>query len=206
MNYLLIIAVIIVVLLTILLFKLIKNIVKALIYTLLIFIIISGVFSYFLIKDMRDFSKGMSENTAIFLLKENDVIVTGFTISKLNVSTAKALNNIDKYNSYYKDMEYNKILGNHYKLFIVDIKAYPESQEFDLNYVKKVFKGEQNIVNLIEEAENIPNNPAKSFMLLVINNMRKDPLYLIKESKKSNLLIYPESFMFKVLQYTIKEK
>jgi len=206
MNYLLIIAVIIVVLLTILLFKLIKNIVKALIYTLLIFIIISGVFSYFLIKDMRDFSKGMSENTAIFLLKENDVIVTGFTISKLNVSTAKALNNIDKYNSYYKDMEYNKILGNHYKLFIVDIKAYPESQEFDLNYVKKVFKGEQNIVNLIEEAENIPNNPAKSFMLLVINNMKKDPLYLIKESKKSNLLIYPKSFMFKVLKYTIKEK
>ena len=72
-------------------------------------------------------------------------------------------------------------------------------------YVKEVFKGEQNIVDLIEEAEDIPNNPAKAFMLLVINNMRKDPLYLMKEYKKENLLIYPDSFMFKVLQYTIKK-
>ncbi len=206
MNYLLIIAVVIIVLLTILLFKLIRNLFKALFYTLIIFVILSGIFSFFLIKDMRDFSKGMSDNTAIFLLKENDEIVTGFTIENLNVSTAESLDNIGRYNSYYEDEKYDKILDDYYKLFIVDIKAYPESEDFDVVYVKEVFKNEQNIVDLIEEVEDIPNNPAKTFLLLVINNMRKDPLYLMKEFKNSNLVIYPDSFMFKVLQYTIKEK
>lgn len=208
MNYLLIIAVIIAVLIIILFFKLIKNVAKSLLYSLIILVMLSGVFGFVLARDMRDFSRGMSENTAIFLLKENDTIVTGFTIENLNVSTAESLEKliIEKYHSYYEEIEYSKILGTNYKLFIIDIKAYPETQNFDLLYVKEVFKGEQNIADLIEEAEDIPNNPAKTFLLLVLNNMRKDPLYLMKEFKNSNLVIYPESFMFKVLQYTIKEK
>ena len=205
MNYLLIIAVIIAVLIIILFFKLIKNVAKSLLYSLIILVMLSGVFGFVLARDMRDFSKGMSENSAIFLLKVNDSITTGFTINKLNVSSAQTLENIERYDKWYQEIEYSKILGTNYKLFIIDIKAYPETQNFDLLYVKEVFRGEQNIVDLIEEAEDIPNNPAKTFLLLVINNMRKDPLYLMKEYKKSNLLIYPDSFMFKVLQYTIKK-
>ena len=205
MNYLLIIAVIIAVLIIILFFKLIKNVAKSLLYSLIILVMLSGVFGFVLARDMRDFSRGMSEKTAIFLLKENNTIVTGFIIDQLNVSSAYTIENIDRYNNWYQEIEYSKILGTHYKLFVIDVKAYPETNDFNLYYVKEVFKGEQNIVDLIEEAEDIPNNPAKAFMLLVINNMRKDPLYLMKEYKKENLLIYPDSFMFKVLQYTIKK-
>ena len=39
-----------------------------------------------------------------------------------------------------------------------------------------------------------------AFMTLVVDNLRKNPLYLIDSYKTGNLTIYPESITFKVIK------
>ena len=205
MDYFFIIAAVIAIVLIFLIIKVIKGIMKIFFYLLLIVVIISGVFSYFMFKDTTELASGISSKTSLFLLKDGNETITGFTIYQMNISTAKSLseNQLKEYDIYYQKKDYKKMLGSNYKLFIIDKKAFPKTDKFDPDIVIAYLKGDKKeleLVNLIKP-DYMPDTKAMAFSLLVIYSIKNDPAYLVKEYKSGNLIIYPETFMFKVVKF-----
>ncbi len=205
MDYLLPIGFILAAVLIILLIKVISGLMKILLYVLLIAVILGGVFTYFLVKDANAFAKGVSEKPNLFLLKEGNEIVSGFSIFQLNISTSDSLseNEINKATGYLGKKEYKKIVGDNYKLIIIDKKAFQKTDKFDpdsiISFVQKQKDGLKIINQLMPE--DIPDTEAMAFSLLVIYSLKEDPFFIVKEYKKGNIIIYEETFVFKVFRF-----
>jgi len=191
MDFLIIIGIILTIIIAVFLFKVIKNLVKTLIYLALILIIITASFSFFLYRDAKSFAKGIKEQDNLFLLKEDEEYISGFVLSGNRTSPVDDLD-------YYEDKEHEDILEDNYKLFILDLSAIETTKRSEPAI--KYLKGETDFPEDIQVKEGLDLETV-AFLYLVVNNFREKPTYLIKAYRDQSLIIYPETFMFKVLKF-----
>lgn len=180
--------------------KIVTGVMKIAFYALLLIIILSGVFGYFIIKDVHAFNKGITTEENLYLLVDDDVIITGFLVSGLNFTKADSLSvsEISKFNNYMKTSEKEKILEGKYKLFMINMSAFPNATLSTKDVLKQFTDAE---IELPKEIEILEESKSSAFLLLVLGSMKKDPLFLIKQFKSGNLVVYPETIMFKTLKY-----
>jgi len=191
MDFLIIIGIILGIIVAVFLFKVIKNLVKTLIYLALILIIITASFTFFLYRDAKSFAKGIKEQDNLFLLKEDEEYISGFVLSGNRTTPVDDLD-------YYENKEYVDILEDNYKLFILDLSAIETTKRSEPAI--KYLKGETDFPEDIQVKEGLDLETV-AFLYLVVNNFREKPSYLIKAYRDQSLIIYPETFMFKVLKY-----
>ncbi len=184
--------------------KLLKGALKIIGIALLIALLITGAVSYFLVKDAAALAKGIRENRSLFLLKEGGTIVSGFTIQATNISTLRFLGDeeLAKMSGLYLKKDYGGMLGENYKIVLFDRQSLPKVEEIDIDKLIEI---------PISEKEELPNGlrlPAgfggnllqagqAAFPMLVLYGMKKDPAYLIKEYRKGNIFVYPETIIFR---------
>jgi hypothetical protein len=175
----------------------------------LILVIISAVFGFFFVRDSKSMIDGLSTKDSLFILKDGNTTITGFTISKMNMSTVKSLSDsqMDDLSSYYIKKDYKKMLGKNYLLFIIDKKAFPKTEKFDPDSVMAYLTGEKKELELVALIKpDLPDPKAVAFSMLVVYSFKEDPGYLIKEYKAGNVIIYPENFVFKVFRFILGKK
>jgi hypothetical protein len=209
MDYTIIIALVVAAIIIILLIKFIQGIFKTLMLGILILVIISAVFGFFFISDSKKLIDNLKAKDTLFLLKDGNVTVTGFTISKMNISTVKSLDktSLDQLSSYYQKKDMKKMLGNYSMLFIIDKKAFPKTDKFDPDSVIAYITGEKKDLELVSLIKpDIPDPKAMAFSLLVVYSFREDSGYLIKEYKAGNVIIYPETFVLKTFKFILGKK
>ncbi len=190
MNIILPLIIILALILVILLFKIIKNVIKTLLYFLLAFIIISGVFGYFVYKDVRELSNGILEGENIFILKDDTEFITGFILNKGNETSQ--IDNLEELEDYYQNNELDKILEDKYKLFIFETDAF----EGELNQI--IVDGIE-ILGLIDIPVQI--DPSSHAFLILIMQYKEDPKQIISDYKEGKIIIYPETLIIKTIKY-----
>ena len=116
MNLIIPLLVVAVLIAVVFLVKLIKNLIKVAIMTFILIVLIAIVIGYFSYSDISN----ISTQNNIYLLNDKNIITDGFTKQGFNKSTAKSLSDIDEINSLFQDGEFAEILGDNYKLFIVN--------------------------------------------------------------------------------------
>ncbi|MFH1505769.1 MAG: hypothetical protein ABIE94_02160 [archaeon] len=130
MNLLLIIGIIIIVVLVIaLVFHFIKMALKSFGIIILILIAIFavlGVLTYF---DAIDFQESFGVSDNLYLLREDDAILAGFIANAQDPEGAELLdsNTLSDYEKKLQDENYEEVLGENYKLFIIEMEVLEES-------------------------------------------------------------------------------
>ncbi len=175
MDFLFIIIIIVLIFLIGIFFSLVKNLVKTLLFTAGILIVLSLILGIFFYLDFRSFSRDIYEKDKLFLLEDNNEIVIGMKVGLLDEEAFKAEHNfiasnkLEEYSASYKKKDYKGILESNYKLFIFKNEAFG------------VEKSDSAFSDFLEE-----NIDEESY------------LFILKEFKKGNIIIYPKTLLFKV--------
>jgi hypothetical protein len=209
MDYTIVIGLVIAAILIILLIKFIQGMFKLVMMGVLILVIISAVFGFFFVRDSKNIIDGLTAKDSLFILKDGNATITGFTISKMNLTTVKSLTNnqMNEFSGYYIKKDYKKMLGKNYMLFIIDKKAFPKTDKFDPDAVIAYLSGEKKELELVSLIKpDLPDPKAVAFSILVVYSFKEDPAYLIKEYKAGNVIIYPETFVLKVFKFFLGKK
>ncbi|MEM3374058.1 MAG: hypothetical protein QXE31_02435 [Candidatus Woesearchaeota archaeon] len=209
MDFLIIFFIIVSIILFILFINLIKGIFKIAITFIFIILLIFLSFGLLVYLDARDIIQNTNNNTNIYLLKDDNQIITGFTMHQLNLSTAKSLSKreITKLESLYEKKDYTNLKGKNYKLIIIDRKAFPKTEDFDPDKIINSINDESQLKFIQSIVQDNYSDPkAIAFTMLISLSLRKDPLFLIKEYKKGNIILYEENLSFKMIKFFIKKE
>jgi hypothetical protein len=210
MEYLLpIIAAVVAVVLIFLVIKVISGVFRIIGYVLLIMVIITGIFSFLLINETMSISQGTKDKPSVFLIQEEEKLVSGFTVNVMNLSTAKALStkDIDKAQEYLDDEDMKSILGDGFRLIIIDTQAFPKNDKFNPDTVMAYVKGENKYSWLLDDLKpaSFPDTKTSAFAVLVALSIKQDPTFLLKGYRAGTIIIYPDSLVFKIMKTFSKQ-
>lgn len=153
-------------------FKIIKSGFKLM--SLLGFVVSISVFLFgiFLYVDILDFQDNFENSTKMFLLSDNESIITGFEgTMKSSADKPLFLSNeeLDELSELYTIKDYSQMLGDNFKLFIINENSFNnlqanitiENDQFTLDEIQNFIKSEQPIesyVDYVLESEGITEN------------------------------------------------
>jgi len=226
-----IIGIIIVLIIIIAIFKIFKSVFKAIFLISTLFGIVIMIFLIILYQDVADFKTNFPTAEKLFLLEENNTLLAGFSgvlgeQEQPNFITSSELNS---YKISYEADDLENILGNNYKLFIVNSDVFEDivsvefnEQDLSKNFVFNLLRSDSPIdeyANYYAQSQGIPaaaigdlkkqirtqiSSEAELkgalFASLFGTKTQEDPLFLFKEYKKDNIIIYPETMLFRTIR------
>ena len=193
-----------IILLAVLLFKLIKNVFKVIVTLVGILVVLSLVFSVVVFTDVKDITEGMQNQEKLFLFEHDGEFVTGFSgISLENVSFLNE-EKLGEYNTKNDDLDY--LLGESFNLFIINSDAFEDIDKikFEDNDLSK-----KEAFELIESTDlgdelglegSDKEIKGAIFAVLLGESIERDKLFIFKQFKEGNLVVYPETITFKIIE------
>jgi len=206
-------------------YKIFKKIVKAILLLLFLIIIVSIILGISLFKDYQELKTNIQTSPTIVFFTSNNTIKTGFIITPntKNQTTTPYTPLTDQeviiYQQYLSQKDYNGILSNNYKLFIINTIALQKLLKDKIEIIGKevtkeqiiglidsdnleLFIQKQNILNLeqIKKELNIKNNIQLKAAVLIISLKEDNLPLLLEEFKMKNIIIYPETILFKTIR------
>lgn len=232
MQIILIIGIVLFIIVSLIIIKVVKTFAKAmfLISSLVLFIlIIVGVIT---LSDVGDFKKSFSNQTSLYILEKDDIIIAGFNgeFSNNQSPILETDHSLESINGYYINGDISSIKGDHYKLFIIDLISLEivktiDTGEVELTFgqVSKLLSSDTPIDDYIKISSDqdlsgfqknyIKENLMKTsniedesqfkgilFGMLFQTATEKQGSFLFKQYKKGNIIVYPETAMFKLVK------
>jgi len=184
--------------------KVIKNVLKVIFYTILILVIITGVTGFFFVRDFKEFKDGMTTKESLYLLRDGEDYITGFTMISYNLTQAESLTKNEL--TSIEDKEYSDMQKDYFKVFIFNLEAFPETNSSEQELLLSYLKDENKLLGLIDNfiPEDVADPKAGAFAALVVYSAKDSPTYILKQYKAENIIVYPETFMFKVIKFLIR--
>lgn len=217
MAYLSLILILIVVIILFIIFKtVLKAFFKLFFYTFLILFLASGVLGYLIYKDAMDFKDNFTISDNLLLLEDNGKILTGFVLhpgGEPSILTSQQLND---FTNYYNSKQYGNMIGSNYKMFIIKMSAFkPEGtvdydgQQLDRKRLIDSLRSDNPANTYLQGVSGAAQNniaddatlKASFFVILYTDDLGTDPLNIIFKYKEGNIVIYPETIMFKIIKY-----
>jgi len=188
-----------------------KKITKIIFIIGIVLLLIIGGTTYFIYKDISDLKQNFSDSTKKMLLVDGNKVITGFLMNK-DVSFLSD-NELNELSSYLGNNDYEKMLGDSYKLmaFQIDIVLELDAEEIEIDdkAISKqdlisVFKSDNAADALkdkgitLSDYEDDEVKAALFGIVLTENVLSPDnPLLLFSEFKNGNIIIYRETALFK---------
>ncbi len=191
-----IITIVIVALIVVFAWGIFKKLFKLMFYAGLIVSLLLAINLFFIYHDFADLRENFAVSERIVILKDNDKVLTGLV---LNEDTKLIANNqLNDFSSYLKDNNYEKILGNSYKLMVFDLEII--SNLAAIEFEDKIITGNEAIDILKNSQDN--GEKAELFSAILSDEIlsSKNPLFFFSEFKKGNIIIYPETALFKTVK------
>ncbi len=208
-------------------FKVIRKIAKAFFYAGLLTLLILLVSGFFIVKDIMSFKENFTEQgRSLVILEENGNILTGYTM-KPNPKFLTA-GQISEYSDYLENKDYGKILEDKYKLMIVKLDLVSDLKTERISLGEVNLKKESMIAilksseafelfneALAEDNDILPETVfdarfkeddlrLKAALLGTIVDEEllgaENAVNFFKQYKKGNLIIYPETALFKFVR------
>lgn len=209
-----IITIVLILIVALVLWKLVKTVAKIFITVIIVFLIFFSISSYFIYKDVVDFKQNVGKGNIIVLADED--IITGFFMDSQKPRQLTE-EEISQYTSYYRSTEYDSILGENYKVFIIKVKTVEDIENLDIQYGDLFIPGEKVIKALKSDhpagviggelgessVGELFDAEIKAFLFstLFTEQIIQKPTFLMTQLKKGNVVIHPETPMFKFLKF-----
>lgn len=210
-------------------FKFTKSVIKSIFLAFSLLGIILGVIVALIAADAIDFNKNFQTRESLFVLEENGKILTGFSGimgEGLTPSYLKA-EEISSLHQNYDDLDV--VLGDHYKLFIIKRNFFDTLETIesgDVSFGKQEFFDMVSSDNPLDSfiANQYPNLSDASipkikkdlleqleieeesqfsgtlFAVSLGAAMKDSPVFLFAQYQKGNVIIYPETMLFKAMK------
>ena len=174
-----------------------KKIFKLLYYAGIIITLLLAANLYFIYQDFRDLRENFGVSEKKVVLKDGSGILTGLLLNEdASLMTNQQLND---YSIYLKNNDYKKILDNSYKLMIFDVEIISSlDNEIDLGY--KAITPNEAVSILKSDASQ--EEKASLFSIILTDEIlsSKNTLFFFSEFKEGNIIIYPETALFKTVK------
>ncbi|MDP6548388.1 MAG: hypothetical protein QF917_05565 [Candidatus Woesearchaeota archaeon] len=206
-----IIPIIIILLIGIFLWGIFKRIFKVFFYVGIAISLLLAVNFYFIYQDLTDLKENFAVSTKKVILVDEEEVLTGFLLN--GEIDYLADEDIAAFSSYLDENNYEKILGDSYKLMIfnVDIISDLETNEIEIREdtitrnraISILRSGEPFILLGDEELESDTQLKAEVFGTILAEHIlsSENPLFFFSEFKKGNIVIYPQTSLFKTLKF-----
>jgi len=172
-----------------------------------------------LLMDALDLQKKFRTEDKKFLLDIDHRIEAGLIVGNVQgfekQETFTFLEDIYQLNDYYIDEKYDELLGDSYKLFIFKRAAFSDIDEIRFGAVDLKTADAFKIIESFDEREEFSritgvnmafieelytdDNQFETFLFarLVFSSLeQKGPIWMVKEIKKGNIVIYPKTITF----------
>lgn len=192
-----IITIVIIALVAVFAWTIFSKLFKLMFYVGIIIFLLIAINTYFIYQDVMDFKENFGATEKKVLLVDDKEVLTGLL---LNEDTHSMTNQqLQDSSTYLKNKDYEKILGNSYKLMIFDfdiISGLNDEIELEDRAITKEYA-----VSILRSDANT-NEKADLFGDILTDNIlsSKNPLFFFSEFKKGNIMIYPETALFKTVK------
>jgi len=198
MVYEQIIAIIVFVLVLVFIWGIFKKLFKILFYAGIVIFLLMSANLYFIYQDFKDLRENFAVSEKKVILKDDNEILTGLLLDEdTNLMTNKQLND---YSSYLKDNNYEKILGDSYKLMVIDVEIISDlDSEIDFEFGTITSDEALAILRTSGNKE----EKASLFSVILADEILSsgNPLFFFSEFKNGNIMIYPETALFKTIKF-----
>ncbi len=213
------VAIILAIIIVLAILKFVFKMVKLVFWIIIILFVITSVMGIFTYRDALDMKENLETQPKILLLKENEDIITGFSVETFDeVSEYFDSSKIAAYQKNFRDKDYKEMLDENYKMFIFDTEAFhlDEKQvdfiggkvsKQDLHSVIKsndpigMYKSTTGIDLKAYGIENPAEFKGNIFAVLFNDEFKsKGQLFILMEYKKNNIIVYPETASFKMIK------
>jgi energy-coupling factor transporter transmembrane protein EcfT len=199
--------------------KFVFKMVKLVFWIVVIIFIITSVLGIFTYRDALDMKENLESQPKIYFLKQDETLVSGFSIGKLDeVPEFFDFSKIVEYQNNFKNKDYEDMLDENYKIFILDMETFDfndENIEFIGGEVSKktlqtvlnsddpieVYKSKTNI-NVRNYGIEDPGEFKGNIFATLFNEKSGSmgQLFIMIEYKKGNVIVYPETASFKMIK------
>jgi len=184
------ITLILIILAAIILFSVFKSVLKAaLSLTFLIFVALL-VIGFLFVQDSNDFRKTYFQEPSVYILENNDVLITAFSMVALNISSFKPVS-VDDATEYFTNKGPNKV-------FVMNKDILNASVDDEL--FKLTGYGFDDSL-----ASNDNDVRASAFVISFIDTVKNNnKMYLVKQIRNNKMLILPRTFAVEVITFDAK--
>ena len=229
----LIIFLVILALIGFLLFKIVKTLIKAIFVEVLLLAALLILLGIVMFIDLNDFRQNFMTSEKLFLFEKDNDLITGFSVSVFtDESTISPLNKeeLEFYDNRYKINDLKSARGDYYKIIILKKEAFSELEEgimvgkqnFSKSFIFDILEAEDAVEFLVQSQlpPEVPEDlkqdyrdtlgdadmlKAKMLAVLFVQSMvQESPVFLLEQFRKQNIIIYPESPMFKAVKFIPK--
>ncbi len=214
-----IITIIIFIVVAIIIFKIVKTILKTILIVLILSFLVTAIFGFFTYQDAVELKDNLETKPKLMLLQDNEKIAAGFIITDFEEEAEfLTINQIVKYQNSFKKQDYKKMLGDNYKMFIIEIKAFDFDDE-ELDFIGKkisknilysvlksndpiaLYKSKTNVDPSLYGISDPVEFKSRVFALLFSEAIEKrGQFFIFSEYKKKNIIVYPETTVFKFIK------
>ena len=201
--------------------KIVHNVIKAFFYTALLMFILFISLGYWVYNDTLDLKDHFINSSKIFLLEDKNGIIAGISVHQDEKEYITETIAEDYSNNIVND-DYNGILGDKYKLFVLNMDIFSRIETVNL-FGKEISKGDFFMIMESENPKVTLNNffsaddpvftmtlagskddaDVKSRVFSYISGrlISKDPSLLLDSYREGDIVIYPETITFKLIKY-----
>jgi hypothetical protein len=211
-------------------FKIIKSVVKALSLVFLVAVILIAAVSFFVYKDVADFRQNWQDSDKLILLESDGTIEAAIQTALAGDEPVLMKDDVlGIIKTAYATGELEKIKGDNYKIIIMRLEpmlAEIESEKILLGNSKDsiskadaagIIKSDNALLEIgkisaeqgksIEPEKNSDSSQAKSAVFaLLIKQLAEEKgskfgVYLLRGYKADNIIIYPETALFRLIKF-----
>jgi len=194
-----IIAIIVFVLVLVFVWGIFKKLFKIMFYAGIIISLLMAVNLFFIYQDFKDLRENFSVSEKKMILKDEDKVLTGLLLNEdTNLMDNEQLTD---YSSYLKDSDYEKILGDSYKLMVFDVDII-SNLDAEIEFLDETVTSDE-AVALLKSNVTDSQEKAELFNILLADEIlsSQNPLFFFSEFKNGNIMIYPETALFKTIKF-----
>jgi|TARA_B100001964_G_C14185010_1_gene578204 hypothetical protein len=171
---------------------------KLLFYIGIIIFLLLAANLFFIYQDFNDLKENFGVSEKKVILVEGNEVLTGLM---LNGDTKLMTNEqLDDYSSYLRDNDYESILGDSYKLMVFDVDII-SNLDNEIELEGKII-AQDDAVAMLKSKNTNAGEKAELFSTILADEIlsSKSPLFFFSEFKDDNIVIYPETALFKTIK------
>ena len=169
-------------------FKILSGVIKLAVLIVSIVIALMAVFGFFVMIDAQQFVNGMENENSLFLFSDEGEAVVGLFVNKEDGPMLVSMEKLEEYTENLKDEDYAAMKGDYFKVIIIDSRVLEKN-------------GTDEGANITEGIMEADGEKKIELFLEVLNGTFSDPIALLTEYKKGNIIVYEETLMFRTFKF-----
>jgi hypothetical protein len=192
-------AIVIILIVIVISWAIFKKLFKIGFYILLVITLLLAVNIFFVYKDMVDLRENFAVDAKKVVLVDFEEVLTGLQLnSEISYLTESELDTIK---NQFKNKQYEAMLGDNYKLMIFDLDIVQELDVEEIEFRDEIISKEE-AISILKSSDDRTER-AELFGILLADHIlnSKNPLFFFSQYKKGNIIVYPETALFKTMKF-----